>query len=126
MADVKLWLGVNSPMKWISVGLLILLLLLQIRLWMGEGSIKEVLGLKQAIEQQEIAVTGLQERNQRLAAEVKDLKHQLGALEELARTDLGMIKQGETFYQFAETSNPTPENMSTTKSMSGKRLNEKR
>lgn len=89
-------------MKWFSAGLIVLLLLLQVRLWVGEGSIKEVTVLKKAIAQQQANVAELRQRNQRLEAEVNDLKNHLGALEERARTDLGMIKQGETFYQFAD------------------------
>jgi cell division protein FtsB len=88
--------------KWVNAGLLVLLLLLQARLWIGEGSIKEATALKKAIAQHQNTTAQLRERNQRLEAEVKDLKNQLGALEERARTDLGMIKQGETFYQFSE------------------------
>lgn len=93
-------------MKWFSAGLLVLLILLQLRLWVGEGSIKEVTALKKSISQQQASVAALRERNQRLEAEVNDLKNQLGALEERARTDLGMIKQNETFYQFSDGSVP--------------------
>ncbi len=72
--------------------------MLQLRLWVGEGSFAEVWQLKQEIDKQQTQNRLLEERNRRLAAEVKDLKHGLGAVEERARSQLGMIKSGETFY----------------------------
>ncbi len=86
-------------MKALNITLLIVFLLLQVRLWFGEGSVIKVLALKnEVIEQQDKAKT-LKERNQVLDAEVQDLKTQLGALEERARIELGMIRQGETLFQ---------------------------
>lgn len=73
-------------------------LLLQMRLWFGEGSISDVLKLKRAVAQQQQENTRLKERNRVLNAEVKDLKTGMSAIEEHARQDLGMIKSNETFY----------------------------
>jgi cell division protein FtsB len=87
--------------KAIIAFLALLLILLQIRLWTGEGSFVQVYALKKEVNIQQEKLEQLKVRNETLLAEVQDLKHRLGALEERARTDLGMVKQGETFYQFA-------------------------
>jgi cell division protein FtsB len=76
-----------------------LLLFLQYRLWVGEGSLAEVNNLKQEISQLEKELVGLRERNLALQAEVEDLRSGQTAIEERARSELGMIKEGETFYQ---------------------------
>lgn len=89
-------------MKAIIAALAVLLVLLQFKLWFGEGSMKDVWRLEDAIEAQTSENRQLKERNQALAAEVADLKQGLEAIEERARIDLGMIKQGETFYQVVD------------------------
>ena len=71
------------------------------KLWVGEGSILHVRTLKQEVALQEAKVATLKARNQTLEAEVQDLKYRLGAIEERARTGLGMIQQGEIFYQYS-------------------------
>jgi len=90
-------------MRWIGWLLFVLLLLLQYRLWVGDGSLAEVWDLYQQVETQRDENQSLRERNQALEAEVQDLKKGLGAIEERAREELGMIKEGETFYQIIET-----------------------
>ncbi len=87
-------------MKYVTIVLIAITFLLQIRLWHGNGSVTQVRALRKAITVEQLKTNQLQERNQRLEAEVYDLKHRLGALEERSRTDLGMIQQGETFYQY--------------------------
>ena len=87
-------------MKVLVAALLVLLLMLQYRLWFGEGSIQEVSRLRTEAEQGRAEVIRLNSRNQALAAEVADLKRGLEAIEERARAELGMISEGETFYQF--------------------------
>jgi len=82
--------------------LFVLLLSLQYRLWVGDGSLAEVWDLYQQVEVQRDENQSLRERNQALEAEVQDLKKGLGAIEERAREELGMIKEGETFYQIIE------------------------
>ncbi len=79
-----------------------LLVLLQYRLWVGEGSLAEVHNLKEEIVTQQQELEQLRQRNRALAAEVQDLKHGLDAIEERARSELGMIRKGETFYQIIE------------------------
>jgi cell division protein FtsB len=86
-------------MKYVAAGLLILLVLLQYRLWFGDGSVREVARLQAEISAQEQQNSRLRERNRTLAAEVQDLKKGTTAIEERARTDLGMVGKSETFYQ---------------------------
>ncbi|MET0088414.1 MAG: cell division protein FtsB [Candidatus Thiodiazotropha sp.] len=77
----------------------VLLLFLQYRLWVGEGSLAEVSNLKVEIEALQQELVGLRKRNRALQAEVEDLRSGKAAIEERARSELGMIKEGETFYQ---------------------------
>lgn len=82
--------------------LLILFGFLQYRLWFGEGGVLEVKALEQKIQQQEADNQKTREKNEALLAEVIQLKEGTEAIEEKARTDLGMIKKGETFYLFVD------------------------
>jgi cell division protein FtsB len=88
-------------MKFLAAGLLTLMVLLQYRLWLGEGGMREVSRLRAEITAQREENAQLRERNRTLAAEVQDLKKGTTAIEERARTDLGMVGKGETFYQVA-------------------------
>jgi cell division protein FtsB len=89
-------------MKAIITILAILFVLLQSKLWFGDGSIKDGWHLQDAIAAQSSENAQLKERNQTLIAEVDDLKQGLEAIEERARSELGMIKKGETFYQVVD------------------------
>ncbi|NNG11872.1 MAG: cell division protein FtsB [Halobacteria archaeon] len=89
-------------MKNLIIILLILLAYLQYRLWMGEGGLLDVWELHREVENQRQENARLRERNEALNAEVLDLKQGLEAIEERAREDLGMVKEGETFYQVVE------------------------
>jgi cell division protein FtsB len=89
-------------MRILIVVLLILLLILQYRLWVGEGSLAEVHSLQQDIATQQAELERLRQRNAALQAEVSDLKQGLEAVEERARSELGMIRDGEVFYQIIE------------------------
>ena len=75
-----------------------MLLWLQIRLWTGAGSLAEINRLETQIDTQIATNSELQERNQALLQDVSDLKNGLDAVEERARSELGMIRKGETFY----------------------------
>jgi cell division protein FtsB len=75
------------------------LLVLQYRIWASPGGMREVWRLERAIEAQIAENERLAERNRTLAAEVRDLKEGKKAIEERARTDLGMVKVNETFFQ---------------------------
>jgi cell division protein FtsB len=85
-------------MRWLNVVLLLILVGLQYRLWIGAGSWADVAALDRKIEQQNDRNERLQARNQLLEGEVISLKSGLDAIEERARNDLGMIKRDETFY----------------------------
>ena len=89
-------------MKFLAAALVIVLVLLQYRLWLGDGGMSEVHRLRADIEVQKDQNRELKERNRTLAAEVQDLKKGTVAIEERARTDLGMVGRGETFYQVVE------------------------
>ncbi len=87
----------------VLIGILFVLFLwLQYRLWVGEGSLAEVYNLRREIDQQQLELERMKQRNQVLEAEVRDLKTGLEALEERARTELGMIREGEVYYQVVE------------------------
>ena len=85
-------------MRWLLVILLVLFVGLQFRLWVGEGSLAHRSELNRQLEEQEHENQALRERNALIATDVESLKTNLNAIEEKARADLGMIKQGETFY----------------------------
>ncbi len=89
--------------------LVVLLILLQYRLWVGEGSLAEVHSLREQIETQKAELDRLRQRNLALQAEVNDLKQGLDAVEERARSELGMIREGEIFLQIIEQPENTPE-----------------
>ena len=89
-------------MRWLVQVLIVLLILLQYKLWRGDGSLAEVWDLYQQVQTQEEENRTLRERNQTLEAEVEDLKQGLDAIEERAREELGMTREGETFYQIIE------------------------
>ncbi len=87
----------------VLIGILFLLFIwLQYRLWVGEGSLAEVYNLRNEIDRQQQQLDELQQRNQVLEAEVRDLKTGMEAMEERARTELGMIREGEVYYQVLE------------------------
>ncbi|MGH8254294.1 MAG: septum formation initiator family protein [Steroidobacteraceae bacterium] len=88
-------------MKWFAAALVAALLLLQYRIWFSGAGVGEVFRLRSAVTAQEADNQLLSERNRQLAAEVRDLKQGYAALEERARTDLGMIGRNETFFQVA-------------------------
>lgn len=89
-------------MRLLTFVLVVLLALVQFQLWVGEDSLAGLWRLHQAVEQQKKENAALAQRNQRLAAEVADLKTGLAAVEERARRELGMIGKDETFYQIVD------------------------
>ena len=83
--------------------LIVLFVLLQYRLWFGQdGSLPQLLQSQRAVRYQQQENERLIERNALRAAEVEDLRSGLDALEERARSEMGMIKEGETFFQIIE------------------------
>jgi cell division protein FtsB len=88
-------------MRLITFGLLLLLLLVQAELWAGKGGRSYVVHLQSQLLTQQDANQAARLRNQRLAAEVNDLKEGLEMVEEKARSELGMIKPDEILVQLS-------------------------
>ena len=86
-------------MKWLSGALLTVVLLLQYRLWLSDDGVRELSRLSEAVDHQKAENEELEARNQQLVAEVADLKAGMAAIEERARSELGMIGRNETFFQ---------------------------
>lgn len=86
-------------MKWLVILLVSLFVILQYKLWLEDDGIPQVIYLKQEIAEQQQQNEQLKQRNQILAAEVTDLKTGDQAVAQRAREELGMVKQGEQFYQ---------------------------
>ena len=91
----------RSPYR-LFVVLILLLAGLQYRLWVGDGSLAQVTDLQRQIAEQQGENERLLERNRILEAEVLELKQGMETVEERARHELGMVKEGETLYQLAE------------------------
>jgi len=96
-------------MKWLAAALFLLFILLQYRLWFPEGSKAELARLQAEIQVREEVNAGLRTRNRQLELEVLELQDGLDSLEERAREDLGMIKEGETYYQIVDREAEPPE-----------------
>lgn len=84
---------------WVLFVLLALLGLLQYRLWLGKNSIPDYMSRVKEVEKQAQQNANLTQRNMLLQADISDLKIGLEAIEERARNELGLIKEGETFYR---------------------------
>ncbi len=83
----------------INIALLILLILLQHRLWFGKHSIPDLWAGQVKVAEKQLQNANLAQRNRLLSADIADLKIGLEAIEERARSELGLIKKGETFYR---------------------------
>jgi cell division protein FtsB len=94
--------GTSRVILALIVLLSVLLAWLQYKLWFGQGGAGQVQALSTQVEHQARDNTGLRQRNGEVAAEVEDLKSGEAAVEERARSELGMIKPGETFYRVVE------------------------
>ena len=82
--------------------LAVLFVLMQYKLWFGEGSVREGLELGRTTEAQQLKNDQAGQRNEVLAAEVAELKTGLESVEERARNELGMVKKDETFIHILE------------------------
>jgi cell division protein FtsB len=89
-------------LRWLGLLLLVLLIGLQLKLWVGDGGMREVRALHGHVAEQRQQNEQLKRRNQALAADVDDLKHGDQAVEARARSDLGLIRPGEVYYQVGE------------------------
>jgi cell division protein FtsB len=94
-------------MRVVTLILFVLLVLLQFKLWLGEGGFREVARLETRVANQQQQNDDLLQRNAELHAEVEDLRERLDAVEERARSELGLIKPAEQFYQVVP---PPPDN----------------
>jgi cell division protein FtsB len=95
-------------MRFFAAVLAIALVMLQYRVWVSEQGTREVSRLKIAVAEQAAANQDQIERNRQLSAEVNNLKGGLAALEERARSELGMVGASETFYQVVKPNTPVP------------------
>ncbi len=96
-------------MRWLLAILVLLLGVLQYRLWFAEGSLAEQHRLKLQIEEQTRINSDLQARNAVLEREVMELQSGKKGVEQRAREELGLVREGETFYQIVEKPQPAPE-----------------
>ena len=94
-------------MKALTLIFVVLIALLQYPLWLGKGSWLRVWNVNQQIGEQKDKNIGYRQRNETLNAEVRDLKQANAAIEERARSELGMIKDDEVFYQVIDQPMPT-------------------
>ncbi|WOH37345.1 cell division protein FtsB [Thalassotalea fonticola] len=92
-------------MRLITAMLVLFLVLLQYRLWFGKNSVPDYLELKESVARQVDLNNKLKQRNKLIYADIDDLKNGLQAVEERARNELGMIKDGETFFRIIPTEN---------------------
>lgn len=96
-------------MRIMVVFLVFLLILLNVQLWFPKDQgVRGILGLREAIELQQYKNLMQAERNRVLEAEVRSLKEGLDAIEELARVELGMIHEDETFFWVLDEASTTP------------------
>ena len=86
-------------MRWVTIALAVLLLLVQADLWLGRGSLPQVWKLQRELQAQKDTNERARERNARVTAEVTDLKEGLEMVEDKARSELGMIKPDEVLVQ---------------------------
>jgi cell division protein FtsB len=96
-------------MRILLLVLLLLLVALQYKLWLGEGGFTDVRRLEQKVSEQAQENAQLEQRNRQLEAEVEDLRQGYDAIEERARSELGMIKEDEEFYQVVPGLGAAPE-----------------
>ncbi|MEP7184427.1 MAG: cell division protein FtsB [Rhodanobacter sp.] len=89
-------------LRWIALILVVILIGLQLKLWSGAGSMRDVDALRVSVKKQADENVRLLQRNRAVGADVVDLKQGDQAVEARARTELGLIKPGEVFYQVVE------------------------
>ena len=90
-------------MRWLAIVFLALIAALQYPMWLGKGGWLQVRDLERQLAAQRESNAVLKARNDRLDADVRDLKTGYEAVEERARAELGMVKQDEVFFQLQNT-----------------------
>jgi cell division protein FtsB len=88
-------------MRWITLALAALLVLVHAELWFGKGGVPRMVELQRKLAGQQVANDSARRKNEQLSAEVSDLKEGLEMVEEKARFELGMIKPDEIFVQLS-------------------------
>jgi cell division protein FtsB len=89
-------------MKFIALLLVLLLVMMQVNIWLTKDGYSRVAEIKELIQDQQKENNAMVSRNSQLKEEIKDLKDGYSAIEEKAREDIGMIKEGEEFYLLTE------------------------
>ena len=89
-------------MKWLTLVLTALLVMVQAELWLGDSGMRNRLALQADLAQQQARIEELRQRNTRLQAEISDLKEGLEMVEEKARAELGMVKPDEILVQVTQ------------------------
>ena len=87
------------PLRWLAVIFVVLIVALQYPMWLGKGGWLTVRELDRQVEAQRETNAKLKARNEALDADVRDLKTGTEAIEERSRSELGMVKQDEVFFQ---------------------------
>jgi len=82
--------------------LIVVFVVLQYKLWVGEGSLAEVATLERDLETQQQAIEEMKRRNMAMQAEIDSFKNDQEAVEARARSDLGMIREGEVYFQIPD------------------------
>lgn len=90
-------------LKWLALILIALLIGLQVKLWVGDGGMRDLRAIRARVSGQQADNAKLKQRNDAMHADVEDLKHGQDAVESRARQQLGLIKPGEVFYQVVNT-----------------------
>jgi cell division protein FtsB len=106
MAKAPQHVSATLSTRLVLAGLAALIVVLQWRLWLSDEGWSEVIRLRNSVATQKSENERLAGRNARLHAEVTDLKDGFAALEERARSDLGMVGEDESFYLFVPTNTP--------------------
>lgn len=89
-------------LRWLSLILIALLIGLQVKLWVGDGGMRDLRAIRGRVAAQQAENAKLKQRNDALHADVEDLKTGQDAVESRARSQLGLIKPGEVFYQVVD------------------------
>ena len=93
-------------MRWLALVFVLLIAALQYPMWLGKGGWLQVRELSRQVEEQRTTNAQLKERNGALDAEVRDLKTGSEAIEERARSELGMVRHDEVFFQVQDKAAP--------------------
>jgi cell division protein FtsB len=93
-------------LRWLALVFLVLIAALQYPMWLGKGGWLQVRALDGEVREQRTVNAKLKERNDALDADVRDLKTGFDAIEERARSGLGMVRQDEIFFEFQQDARP--------------------